>query len=77
MHRAISTIPYILKLQNEGPAIDRMYKKGLLTDDVHFEIKEMKAFVELEFAEIQQEAEEMLENWGSQIWPQAMQFHKV
>jgi hypothetical protein len=77
MQRAVHSIPHILKLQNEGPAIDRMYKKGLLTDDKMGELKEMKAFVEQEFADVQTEANELLEGWGDNIWPQAFKFHTV
>lgn len=77
MQRAVHAIPHILKLQNEGPAIDRMYKKGLLTDDKMGEIKEMKAFVEQEFTDVQAEADELLDGWGRDIWPQAMKFHTV
>ena len=40
-------------------------------------MKELKSFVEMEFQEVQQEAEEILEGWGQHIWPQAMQFHQV
>ena len=38
MRRAISAIPMILSLQNEGNAIERLYKKGMLTDDMHFRV---------------------------------------
>jgi hypothetical protein len=77
MRRAISAIPMILQLQNEGHSIDRLYKKGMLTDEMHYRVKELKAFVEQEFQDVQLEADEMLEGWSQQIWPQAMQFHKV
>ena len=70
-------IPLVLSLQNEGNAIERLYKKGMLTDDMHFRVKELKAFVEQEFQDVQQEAEEFLEGWSAHIWPQAMQFHNL
>lgn len=77
MRRAMMAIPMVLSLQNEGNAIERLYKKGMLTDDMHFRVKELKAFVEQEFQEVQAEAEEFLEGWSAHIWPQAMQFHTM
>ncbi len=77
IRRAIRTIPILLNLQNEGSSVDRLYKRGMLTDDMHFKMKELKSFVDQEFQEVQTEAEELVEGWGAQIWPQAMQFHQV
>lgn len=77
MKRAIKTIPILLSLQNEGSSIERLYKRGMLTDDMHFKVKELKAFVDKEFQEIQFEADDLVEGWGQHIWPQAMQFHQV
>ena len=77
MRRAIKTIPILLSLQNEGSSIERLYKRGMLTDDMHFKVKELKAFVDKEFQDIQFEADELVEGWGQHIWPQAMQFHQV
>jgi hypothetical protein len=77
MKRAIKTIPIVLSLQNEGSSIERLYKKGMLTDDMHFKVKEIKNFVDVEFQEIQNEAEELLEGWGQMVWPQAMQFYQM
>ena len=59
MRRAMVSIPLVISLQNEGNAIERLYKKGMLTDDMHFRVKELKAFVEQEFHDVQQEAEEV------------------
>jgi hypothetical protein len=77
MKRALKTIPIVLSLQNEGSSIERLYKKGMLTDDMHFKVKELKSFVDTEFQDVQSEAEELVEGWGQMIWPQAMQFHQV
>jgi len=77
MKRAINTIPILLKLQNEGSSIERLYKRGMLTDDMHFQVKELKAFVDQEFQDVQFEADELVEGWSQAIWPQAMQFHQV
>lgn len=77
MRRAIQTIPILLSLQNEGSSIERLYKRGMLTDDMHFKVKELKAFVDQEFQDIQFEADDLVEGWGQHIWPQAMQFHQV
>mmetsp|Transcript_6179 Transcript_6179/g.10321 ORF Transcript_6179/g.10321 Transcript_6179/m.10321 type:complete len:334 (-) Transcript_6179:38-1039(-) len=77
MRRAIQTIPILLSLQNEGTSIERLYKRGMLTDDMHFKVKELKAFVDQEFQDIQFAADELLEGWGQHIWPQAMQFHQM
>lgn len=77
MRRAIQTIPILLSLQNEGSSIERLYKRGMLTDDMHFKVKELKAFVDQEFQDIQFEADDLVEGWGQHIWPQAMSFHQV
>lgn len=77
MKRAIKTIPILLSLQNEGSSIERLYKRGMLTDDMHFKVKEIKSFVDQEFQDIQLEADELGPGWGSTIWQQAMQFHQV
>ncbi len=77
MRRAIQTIPILLSLQNEGSSIERLYKRGMLTDDMHFKVKELKAFVDQEFQDIQFEADDLMEGWAQHIWPQAMQFHQV
>ena len=65
MRRAMKTIPILLSLQNEGSSIERLYKKGMLTDDMHFKVKELKDFADKEFGEVQTEADELLEGWGS------------
>ncbi|KAJ1414043.1 hypothetical protein B484DRAFT_167264 [Ochromonadaceae sp. CCMP2298] len=77
MRRAIQTIPIVLSLQNEGSSIERLYKRGMLTDDMHFKVKELKAFVDQEFQDIQFAADDLVEGWGQHIWPQAMQFHQM
>jgi len=77
VRRAIATIPIITALQNEGNSIERLYKKGMLTDDMHFKIKEMKAFVDQEVQDIQFEANSLVDDWGNSIWPQAFHFHNL
>jgi Preprotein translocase subunit Sec66 len=74
MRRAIRAIPILLSLQNEGNSIERLYKRGMLTDDMHFKVKNLKAFVD---QELQFEADDLVEGWSQHIWPQAMQFHTV
>ena len=77
MKRALKTIPILLSLQNEGSSIERLYKRGMLTDDMHFKVKEIKAFVDQEFQDIQVEADELVDGWGPTLWQQAMHFHQV
>lgn len=77
MKRAIQTIPILISLQSEGSSVERLYKKGILTDDMHFKMKELKAYIEQEMQDVQVEADELLEGWGQVIWSQAMQFHRV
>ena len=38
MRRAIGSIPIILALQNDGNSIERLYKRGMLTDDMHYKV---------------------------------------
>lgn len=40
-------------------------------------MKNLKAFIDQEFEEIQAEADELSEGWSGSIWPQAMQHHQV
>lgn len=75
--RALKAIPIIISLQNEGQSIDRLYKKGMLTDDMHFRVKELKAFVDQEYQDVQSEANDLLEGWGEHVWQQAMQYHTM
>jgi hypothetical protein len=77
MRRALQAIPIILSLQNEGNSIERLYKKGMLTDDMHFKVKQLKDFVDEEFNQVKEEADELMEGWGEHIWPQAMQFYQM
>lgn len=77
MRRALENIPNLISLQNEGNAIDRLYKRGMLTDDVHFRIQGMKTFFDDEFQQVQQDADELVPGWAQSIWPQAMQYYKV
>lgn len=77
MKRALHTIPILLSLQNEGSSIERLYQRGMLTDDMHFKVKDLKTFVDKEIQEVQGEADELVDGWGQQIWPQAMQYYQV
>ena len=77
MRRAMYAIPVILTLQNSGNSVQRLYNRGMLTDDVYENVKEMKAFVDLEFTEVQMEADDLLPGWGPHIWSEAMRFHQV
>jgi hypothetical protein len=77
MRRAVNTIPIILSLQNDGNSIERLYKKGMLTDDMHFRVAEIKTFVDAEYQDVQAEADQFKEGWGQDIWPQAMQFFQM
>lgn len=77
MRRAIKAIPILLSSQNEFNSIERLYKRGMLTDDMHFKVKDLKALVDQEFQDVQFEADDLVEGWSQHIWPQAMQFHTV
>ena len=77
VRRAISTIPMILSLQNDGNSIERLYKKGMLTDYMHFRVNEVKTYVDAEYASITSEAEDFKEGWGQGIWQQAMHLHQL
>ena len=77
MKRAYFNIPILLQLQNEGNSIERLYKRGVLTDDMHYKVKELKVFFDLEFQEVRNEADELLEGWSEHIWQEAMQNYSV
>lgn len=77
MQRAIQAIPILLSIQTEGSSIERLYKRGMLTDDIYFEVKARKDFVDQEYHDVQVEAEEIDEKWGGHIWPQAMHFYQI
>lgn len=77
MRRAIASIPYIVKLQEEGDSVERLYKKGMLTDDMYSKVKDLKSFVDLEYNEVKKEAEALAEGWADQIWSQARRFQLI
>jgi radical SAM superfamily enzyme YgiQ (UPF0313 family) len=77
MRRAFRTIPIWLSLQNESQTIDKLYKKGMLTDDIHYKFKALKNYFESEHEEVKTEANELMESWGDIIWTQAVQYHAV
>jgi LPXTG-motif cell wall-anchored protein len=77
MLRSLKTIPLLYELQNGGPSVDRLYKKGLLKDEMHNRFKELKAFIDAEFVEVQKEADTLAEGWGQIVWPQANQYYGI
>lgn len=77
MRRAMFTIPMILDLQQQGKSVDRLYGRGMLTDEIMDNVKNLKAFVDAEFPDVQAEADDMIPGWGPAIWQEAMQFHKM
>lgn len=77
MRRAMANIPTIFSLQHDGSAIERLYKKGMLTDDMHFRVGEIKTYVDAEIADVQAEADQLKEGWGEEIWPQAMKLYQL
>ena len=77
MIRSLKAIPLLYELQNGGPSVDRLYKKGLLKDEMHNRFKELKAFIDTEFPEVQKEAEALAEGWGQIVWPQANQYYNI
>jgi len=77
MRRAMGTVPIIIALQTEGSSIERLYKQGMLTDDMHYWVKERKQFVEQEIQDVQLEANSIREGWGEVIWAHAFHFHHM
>jgi hypothetical protein len=77
MSRAIQTIPFILLLSDEGEAIEKLYKRGMLTDNMHIEVNEMKLFVDKEYNDVRAEADNLKQKWGEYIWPQAKEYYTV
>jgi len=76
MKRTFAAIPFLLELQTQGPSADRLYKKGMITDTMHVRYKNMKNFFDVEFPEVQAEAEQLVQGWGAQIWQQANQIYQ-
>jgi hypothetical protein len=77
MKRAIKSVPIILSLEKESQSIDRLYKKGILTDDIMLQTQEIKSFVEQELKDVKDEAEEFLDGWSEHIWSQAVGFYQL
>lgn len=77
MKRALQIIPMLLNYQNEGHSIERLYKRGMLTDDMHYKVKELKDFFDQEFQDVKNEADELVTGWGSTIWEQANYFNQM
>lgn len=77
MRRTIASIPMIQSMQSEGASIERLYKKGILTDDMHYRMNEVKAFLDVEFQEVQTEADFLVPGWGQRIWQEGVQYYQV
>ena len=77
MRRAMFTIPMILNLQQQGKSVDRLYGRGMLTDEIMDNVKSLKEFVDAEFPDVQAEADDIVPGWGPAIWQEAMQFHRM
>jgi hypothetical protein len=77
MLRALKTIPIIFGYEKEAASIDRLYKKGMLTDEMHNQTQELKAYIDKEMEDIKDEAESLVGGWGQSIWSQAVQFHHM
>jgi len=65
MRRALAAIPLLLTLRSEGSSIERLYKKGLLTDEIKDSVKDLKTFIDKDFEEVQGEADELSEGWAN------------
>jgi hypothetical protein len=77
MLRALKNIPVIFAFEKEKESLDRLYKKGMLTDDMHNQQQELNAYVQKELNEVKEEAEMLSEGWSQSIWGQAVNFHKM
>ena len=77
MRRAYTTLPYYFRMKNEGESTERMYKRGMLTDDVYFEIIQLKKYVEEELNDVARESEELSPGWSKSIWQEASQHFQV
>lgn len=76
MKRSFQAIPLLLELQVQGPSADKLYKKGMITDAMMDRYKHMKAFFDVEFPEVQVEADALVPGWGQSIWQQANQIYQ-
>lgn len=74
MQRCYKAIPLLHELQNGAPSADRLYKKGMITDATYERFKHMKAFFDVEFPEVQAEANKLYPGWEKTIWQEANQF---
>lgn len=77
MRRAMFTIPMILNLQQQGNSVGRLYGRGMLTDEIMDNVKNLKEFVDSEFPDVQAEADDIIPGWGPVVWQEAMQFHRM
>ena len=77
MLRALKTVPVIFGYEKEAASIDRLYKKGMLTDDLHNQTQELKVYIDKEVEDVRDEAESLVAGWGQSIWSQAVQFHNM
>ena len=77
MLRALKTVPIIFSYEKEAASIDRLYKKGMLTDDLHNQTQELKVYIDKEVEDVRDEAESLVAGWSQSIWSQAVQFHNM
>jgi len=77
MTRAMATIPLIHKVQNEYQSTERLYKRGMVTEDVYNTLKLIKDFVNEEYQHVTEEGEELAEGFGQTIWQQANRYRSM
>jgi Preprotein translocase subunit Sec66 len=77
MQRAVKSYPLMHALQTEAQSIDRLYRRGMLTDDIHSRTKQFNDFIKDEVEGVRQEAEELMPNFGATIWQDAGRFYGV
>jgi hypothetical protein len=49
----------------------------MLTDDMHYRVKDLKTYFDQEYQDVKSEAEELTPGWGASIWEQANYFNQV
>lgn len=74
MHRAMNAVPLVLSLQSDGTSIERLYKKGMLTDDMYDRVNHLKSYWEEEYQDVMNEADEFKDGMGQEIWPLAVKY---
>ena len=77
MERVLAVVPYILELEVDGNSVMNLYNSGYIKeeykDDKVARLQSIDRFLHKEIQDVKDEADTFMENWGKNIWQEAME----